>query len=171
MNNQKNGGEAGRNSSGQPGGTRREFLGKITKSLIGGGVLITALTAPRVAKASGCTVCDTDYNECYEDTCDTANICGTNACSEQDTCTSSNTCTSTDNCELSNTCTSDACLNAVSCETDSCSWDTCYATTDACVTDHCVYEEVCEGAHACFLFNQCQAYEYCNPDVCYNQDV
>jgi hypothetical protein len=167
MNNQKNGGEAGQNSTGQTGRTRREFLGKITKSLIGGGVLITALTKPQMAKAIVCTECDGTYNECYEDTCDAVNICGTDACSEQDTCTSSNTCTSTDNCELSNTCNPDACVTVNSCQTDQCdSGDTCSATTDTCDTDICSNYNVCVQENTCWYLNWCKNYNTCHPDMC-----
>jgi hypothetical protein len=38
--------------------TRRDFLQKATKALIGGGVMIGALVVPREARALQCTKCD-----------------------------------------------------------------------------------------------------------------
>jgi hypothetical protein len=187
MNNQKNGGEADQNSTGQTGGTRREFLGKITKSLIGGGILITALATPRVAKASGCTECDTNYNECEGDTCDVSNVCGWNTCNYTDTCTATNTCSSNNTCNSTNTCNSDTCVTANSCESNTCSSsDLCTATTDYCVTDIATETGTCEqfdvcselnqgcfpnhNTHTCGVYNVCYQLNQCGTDVCEMDD-
>ena len=143
MNNQKNGAEAGRNVTGPTGGTRREFLGTVTKSLIGGGILISALATPRVAKAGGCAECDTEYNLCEPDICNAGNTCGTNACDYTDECTDGDTCTKSNTCITQNNCVADTCVTSNSCESDACSGDTCYATTDTCGTDRCSEGNVC----------------------------
>ena len=79
--------------------TRRDFVQRAAKTVIGGGFLIGAIIGPTRAMAtcSGPTnTCSADQcspsNTCNNDTCSTSNGCESNACGTN-TCDESNNCT------------------------------------------------------------------------------
>ncbi len=149
--------------------TRRDFMKKVTKSLIQGGVLIGALAMGSKAKATYCVRCDDEQNTCYGDNDCGADVCGYDTCyyanhCNSDNCVVMNGC-GTDRCEVDNCYNSDGCYTDV-CGVNSCSMsDACYTndpceTSDTSVYDMCYYDNMCDTSDTCSYSN------YCNCDAC-----
>jgi len=115
------------NPSPDGGTTRRDFLQKATKAIIGGGVLIGGLTVPMPARASPCTECNTSAHSCGAEVCETYNVCTTDECTTQDKCnTMANICQGSHTCDTVDTCVSDTCNGGTNtCLTNACTSDAC----------------------------------------------
>ncbi len=124
--------------------TRRDFVQRATRAVIGGGILVGALVAPVRAMAG--------------QRCPTSNTCGPNP----------NTCTSGDYCSNgaygTNTCTSDACTNGDSCVTSG------YSGTNTCVSDACSNDQCgfgnYPGTNTCTASDSCDGNTCCKSDGC-----
>ena len=70
--------------------TRREFLGKVARSIIAGGVLVGWLTPSQTAPAG----CGPPGNVCLasDDVCPLSNTCIEHTCPAADECSQSDTC-------------------------------------------------------------------------------
>jgi hypothetical protein len=141
-----------------PGVTRRGFIAKVMKRVIGGGIAIGALTIPQRALAE----CG-DNHTCAPDHCYITDACGYDSCyvsdaaDKGDHCHISNTCYAGDSCSQSNQCfTHDSCYNHTCQNIDDCQLlNVCSAyngcsLVDRCVTDECITRDMCAaGQHTC----------------------
>ncbi len=134
--------------------TRRDFLRRATRAVIGGGILVGALAAPAPATAGQkCSPTNTcQSNQCTFDycgnstwpysgsnTCTASDVCDDNTCYGSDGCLNYNMCEGGSNtCETSHTCNADQCTatNDYCIQIDSCYVNACPISTDSCPGTH-----------------------------------
>ncbi len=141
--------------------TRRDFLQQITKTVIGGGLLIGAVTMPTRTMAGVCWKCDNQSNSCNNSDSCGSDSCGTDSCISSDACSTTNSCIS-DNCTGSN-----QCFGSNTCTTDTCGSDQCYGS-NTCATDTCASNNSCGSVNLCHTddscagsTNECSTTNYC----------
>ena len=176
---------------------RREFLAKLTRPIIGGGILIGGDLLTERVMASGCTECDTYANTCATQNANDNETCGTDTCSgwnwcKTDTCLVNNTCntpsTSYDECAVTNTCQqSNTCAYAYCTSPNDTGGNSMYCNgqnqctgMDNCDLINVCNTNVCSGVDECSQTNQCTTYNSCTgthvapclvSDVCYGTNI
>ena len=159
---------------------RREFLAKLTRPLIGGGILIGGGVFSERAMASGCTECDTyqyncspnldvcQINTCGTDLClGTENICNSDTC-VTDTCTPANSgydeCAVANTCQQSNYCNYDLCTDDDTNHTNSnyCNGQNQCVYNDSCSVNNMCNTNVCSSNNTCGQTNSCASYNTCD---------
>ncbi len=123
--------------------TRRDFLQRATRAVIGGGILVGALAAPMRAMA-----CTGSSNTCSEDACPTGDTCVSNACTKANYCAQTsgdNTCTASDGC------VGNYCYHSDGCQ----SYNECEGGSNVCVNNHTCGTDFCSEGNTCSLIDDC----------------